>query len=84
MGKNVAVVTDSTASIPEPMLKELNIHTVAYYIHRGEEVLRDLVNIQRNEFLNWLITARVLPTTASPGPGDYFEVLRTPGGRGSR
>jgi DegV family protein with EDD domain len=73
MGKKVAVVTDSTASIPEPMLKELNIQTVAYYIHRGEEVLRDLVTIQREEFLNWLITARVLPTTASPGPGDYFE-----------
>jgi len=73
MEQKVAVLTDSTASIPEPMLKELNIHTVAYYIHRGQEVLRDLVTIQREEFLNWLITARVLPTTASPGPGDYFE-----------
>jgi DegV family protein with EDD domain len=73
MRKQVAVLTDSTASIPEKMLKELNIHTVAYYIHRGQEVLRDLVTIQREEFLNWLITAKVLPTTASPGPGDYFE-----------
>ena len=73
MGKNIAVLTDSPASIPEPMLKELNIRTVAYYIHRGQEVLRDLVTIQREEFLNWLITAKVLPTTASPGPGDYFE-----------
>ena len=38
----VAVLTDSTASIPEKMLTDLNIHTVAYYIHRGQEVLRDL------------------------------------------
>ena len=73
---NVAVLTDSTASIPEDMLAELNIHTVAYYIHRGQEVLRDLVSIQRQEFLNWLTTARVLPTTASPGPGDYLEAYR--------
>jgi DegV family protein with EDD domain len=73
MGKNVAILTDSTASIPEPLLEELKIHTVAYYIHRGKEVLRDLVTIQRDEFLNWLITAKYLPTTASPGPGDYFE-----------
>ena len=51
----------------------LNIRTVAYYIHRGQEVLRDLVTIQREEFLRWLMTARFLPTTASPGPGDYFE-----------
>jgi DegV family protein with EDD domain len=77
MGKEVAVVTDSTASIPEPMLEELKIRTVAYYIHRGQEVLRDLVTIQRDEFLNWLITARVLPTTASPGPGDYFEAYES-------
>jgi EDD domain protein, DegV family len=73
MGKNVAILTDSTASIPEPLLEELNIRTVAYYIHRGQEVLRDLVTIQRDEFLNWLMTAKVLPTTASPGPGDYFQ-----------
>lgn len=73
MRKNVAVLTDSTASIPEPILKELNIRTVAYYIHRGEEVLRDLVTVKREEFLAWLMTARFLPTTASPGPGDYVE-----------
>jgi DegV family protein with EDD domain len=76
MMKKVAVLTDSTASIPEEMLKELNIRTVAYYIHRGQEVLRDLVTIQRDEFLNWLATASFLPTTASPGPGDYIEAYK--------
>lgn len=73
----VAVVTDSTASIPESILKELNIHVVAYYIHRGKEVLRDLVTIQREDFLRWLATASSLPTTASPGPGDYLEMYRS-------
>jgi DegV family protein with EDD domain len=72
----VAVLTDSCASIPEDMLKGLHISTVAYYIHRGQEVLRDLVTIQRDEFLQWLITARFLPTTASPGPGDYFNAYK--------
>lgn len=72
----VVVVTDSCASIPEEMLKRLNIRTVAYYIHRGREVLRDLITIQREEFLRWLITARFLPTTASPGPGDYFDTYK--------
>lgn len=74
---NVAVVTDSTASIPEALLKELNIHVVAYYIHRGKEVLRDLVTVQRDEFLRWLPTATALPTTASPGPGDYLGMYKT-------
>lgn len=73
---NVAVLTDSCASIPENVIEYLRIRTVAYYIHRGQEVLRDLVTIQREEFLRWLITARYLPTTASPGPGDYFEAYK--------
>ena len=73
---NVSVVTDSCASIPEYLLKKLQIHTVAYYIHREGEVLRDLVNIQRDEFLRWLANATVLPTTACPGPGDYLEMYK--------
>ena len=81
---NVAIVTDSTASIPEAMLKELNIHVVAYYIHRGTEVLRDLVTIQRDEFLRWLPTATALPTTASPGPGDYLDIYRSLIAKGAR
>lgn len=70
----VAIVTDSTASIPESILTELNIHWVPYYIHRGQEVLRDLVTIQCESFYNWLPSARELPKTASPGPGDYIQI----------
>lgn len=80
---NVAVLTDSTASIPEHLLESLHIQTVAYYIHRGAEVLRDLVSIQREEFLCWLLTASFLPTTASPGPGDYFEAYKQLADQGS-
>lgn len=69
----VAVLTDSTVSLPESVLYNLNIKTVAYYIHRGQEVLRDLVTIQRDEFLRWMITAKFSPTTASPSPADYLN-----------
>ena len=71
---NVAIVTDSAASIPEAIIERLNIHWVPYYIHRGQEVLRDLVTIQRDAFYKWLPTARELPKTASPGPGDYVQM----------
>jgi DegV family protein with EDD domain len=70
----LAIVTDSTTSIPERMLDELKIHTVPYYIHRGAEVLRDLVTVDRSSFYRWLPTAKTLPTTASPGPGDYVTI----------
>jgi len=82
---NVAVVTDSCASIPESMISELDVHWVPYYIHRGQEVLRDLVTIQTGEFLSWLETAKVLPTTACPGPGDYMQMFEDlVNGRGVR
>jgi DegV family protein with EDD domain len=78
----VAVVTDSAASIPEELLEALHIQWVPYYIHRGKEVLRDLVTIQRDAFYAWMPTARELPQTASPGPGDYvttYEALAAQG-----
>lgn len=70
----VTIVTDSTATIPDEMLTALNIHWVPYYIHRGNEVLRDLVTIKRDEFYRWLASARELPKTANPGPGDYEQL----------
>jgi len=71
--QKTAIVTDSTACIPDELQEQLHINTVAYYIHRGTEVLRDLVSVQREEFLRWLPTAEKLPQTASPGPGDYLS-----------
>ncbi len=74
---NVAIVTDSAASIPAPLLQSLDIHWVPYYVHRGTETLRDLVTIQRDAFYAWLPTAKELPKTASPGPGDYLQMYGT-------
>jgi DegV family protein with EDD domain len=75
MGK-VAIVTDSVASIPESILEALDIQWVPYYIHWGKEVMRDLTTIQRDTFYKWLPTIEELPTTASPGPGDYLEIYQ--------
>jgi DegV family protein with EDD domain len=72
----VAIVTDSTACIPESMLDELNIHWLPYYIHRGAETLRDMVTITPDEFYAWLPTAEELPHTAIPGPGEYLAMYQ--------
>jgi len=80
----VAVLTDSTASIPQTLLQALNIYWVPYYIHRGQEVLRDLVSIQLDELLRWMATATFLPTTASPGPGEYLSRYEAMAAQGVR
>jgi DegV family protein with EDD domain len=73
----VAIVTDSTACIPKSLLEELNIHWLPYYIHRGNEALRDMVTIEPQEFYDWLPTAEELPLTACPGPGEYLEMYES-------
>ena len=73
---NVAIVTDSVASIPDALLQALDVRWVPYYIHRGQEVLRDLVTVQREDFYRWLPTADELPKTANPSPGDYLQTYR--------
>jgi len=72
----VGVLTDSCASIPEALIEELRIEVVPYHIHRGLETLRDLVDVQREEFFRWLLTAKELPKTANPGPGDYLKAFK--------
>jgi len=74
--QRVAIVTDSTACIPQNILDELDIHWLPYYIHSGEETLRDMVTITPREFYDWLPTAQELPHTAIPGPGEYLEMYQ--------
>ena len=62
----VAVVTDSCASIPEPMIQALDIRWVPYYIHRGKEVLRDLVTAQRDSSINGYRPRRSCPRPPAP------------------
>jgi DegV family protein with EDD domain len=72
----IGVLTDSTASIPEELARNLGIQIVPYYVHRGLETLRDMVDIEPTELAEWLTTATKLPTTSNPGPGDYLAGLR--------
>jgi len=76
MTSSVAVLTDSCASIPDDLIEQLNIEVVSYYIHRGKEIIRDLVDMTREEFFGWMPTAKELPKSATPGPGDYLTAFR--------
>lgn len=71
----IGIVTDTCASIPPDLVESLGIEVVPYYLHRGDETLRDMVDIQPDEFYAWLATAKKLPTTANPGPGDYLSAF---------
>lgn len=72
----VGILTDTTASIPLALAEELGIELVPYYIHRGLETLRDMVDVEPEAFANYLATATRLPTTSNPAPGDYLSGLK--------
>ncbi len=80
----VSIVTDSTASLPAGIAENLKITWVPYYIHQGKQVLRDLVTAKAESFYAWMENANELPTTASPGPGDYLETYTTLFEKGAR
>jgi len=72
----VAVITDSCASLPDEFYAQYNITMIPYFIHIGKESLRDLIDIKREEFLEFLRQAKELPKTANPGAGDYLEAFK--------
>jgi len=72
----VAIIADTTASIPADLIEELQIELVPYYIMRNNETLRDGVDIQPDEFAQYLMAARTLPTTSNPSPGDYVKSIQ--------
>jgi DegV family protein with EDD domain len=72
----VKVVTDSCASIPDELVQRLDIEIVPYFMHRGVETLRDLIDVKRREFFAWLSEADEIPKTANPSPGNYLDAFR--------
>ncbi len=82
---NLRVVTDSCASIPDALLAEHRIIMVPYYVHIGAATFRDLVDLAREPFYDYLIRTKdkEFPKTANPGPGDYLEAYRQAAADGS-
>ena len=60
----VAVITDSTAYIPEDLLKAHNITVAPQVLIWGEETFRDGVDIMPDDFYRRLATAKVMPSTS--------------------
>jgi len=60
----VAVITDSTAYIPDELVKTLSIIVAPQVLIWGEETFRDGVDIMPDDFYKRLETAKVMPTTS--------------------
>jgi DegV family protein with EDD domain len=72
----VAVVADSSADLPDPVLDRHHIALVPLQVVFGDETFRDRVELKPEEFYRRLRAARELPTTSQPTPADFVRVLR--------
>ncbi|MDY6877769.1 MAG: DegV family protein [Chloroflexota bacterium] len=72
----IAVVTDSTAYIPEEALDDLNIPIIPLWVIWGDERFRDGVDIDPPTFYRRLREAKTLPTTSQPSAGEFIDFFR--------
>ncbi len=69
-----AVVTDSTADLPDEWRARYGIEVVPLKVLFGTETFRDRVDMTDAEFFARLAASSKLPTTSAPSPGEFAEV----------
>jgi DegV family protein with EDD domain len=72
----VAIVTDSTAYIPEEITRDLHITSVPLQVIWGEQIYRDGIDLQPAEFYTRLKDAKVMPSTSQATPSGFMEAYR--------
>jgi DegV family protein with EDD domain len=78
-GHKIAVVTDSTAYIPEEALGDLSIPVIPLWLIWGDERFRDGVDIDPPTFYRRLRESKTFPTTSQPSAGEFVDFFRQAG-----
>jgi len=74
--KKVAIVTDTTACIPQEQVAKYDIEVVPVELIFEDKVYRDGIDISPTEFYALLRQAKKLPTTSASSPSPYLEAYR--------
>ena len=70
----VRIITDSTADIPEDVVKELGISVMPLYVHFGNEVFRDGIDLTPERFYDKLTSNKCVPTTSTVSPSEFAQL----------
>lgn len=81
MGK-VAIVSDTTVSIPNELISQYAIELVPLVFHLDNKTYRDMIDIRTGDELFQLVSkSSNFPTTSAPPPGEYTKLYRELGER---
>jgi len=70
----IKIVTDSTADVPQELMKRYDIRQVPINIQFGTETYQEGIEIDRPTFFRKL--EEVMPTSSQPSPGQFAEVYK--------
>ncbi len=72
----VAIVTDSTAYLPDDLVSAYNITVVPLVVIWGDETLLDNIDISPNEFYERLASAKIMPSTSQATIQAFADVFK--------
>ena len=75
MANKIALVTDSTAYIPDELCQQYNLTVAPQVLIWGDDNYQDGVDIQPDEFYARLKTAKVMPTTSQVPPATMKTIF---------
>ncbi len=78
----VSIVTDSTAYIPDDLVKQYGIIVAPQVLIWGAEIFRDGIDISPTEFYIRLATASIMPTTSQVAVPTFREIFEKLHGQG--
>jgi DegV family protein with EDD domain len=74
--KPVAIITDSSAYLPDELIKELNIHVVPLTLHWDDQIYRDGEDIRAEEFYERLAQSDSIPTTSQVTVAEFTGLFQ--------
>jgi DegV family protein with EDD domain len=70
----VRIITDSTADIPPEVAAQFGIRVMPLYVHFGNQVYRDRIDLTAEEFYRKLVVNKSLPTTSTVAPEEFAQM----------
>jgi DegV family protein with EDD domain len=75
-GSQVAIVVDSTATLPPEVIKQYQFHVIPQILNWEGKTYKDGVDITPDEFYSRLKVAKEMPTTSQPSAGEFYEYFQ--------
>lgn len=69
-------MVDSTADLPDELVRDPNLTLVPLTVLFGDEAFLDWVELKPDKFYEKLVSASRLPTTSQPAPGVWADIYR--------